>query len=276
MSSSADLPETRIALFRRKQVRRTIHNNEWWFVIADVVVALTDSTNPSDYLKKMRKRDPLLGDAFKGGGQIIPPLALPFETPGGIQRLQCWNTEGLFRLIQSIPSPKAEPFKRWLAKVGYERIQEIEDPELATKRTRALYKAKGYSDEWIEKRMRSIAIRDELTDEWKKRGVKEQREYAILTAEHRNACVRGRSRGRGTRQGETRRGRASQIARSRDTLGFSENKHAARQGGSVAGHARKELEKKTGRKVVTSDNYLALAPAAPKRKISPRKKSKSN
>lgn len=97
--------------------------------------------------------------------------------------LQCWNTEGIFRLIQSIPSSKAEPFKRWLARIGYERIQEIENPELATKRTRALYKAKGYSDDWIEKRMRSIAIRDELTDEWKKRGVKEQREYSILTGE---------------------------------------------------------------------------------------------
>jgi hypothetical protein len=105
------------------------------------------------------------------------------DTPGGAQKMLCANTEGLFRIIQSIPSPKAEPFKRWLARVGYERIQEIEDPELATKRTRALYKAKGYSDDWIEKRMRSIAIRDELTDEWKKRGVKEQREYSILTAE---------------------------------------------------------------------------------------------
>ena len=110
-----------------------------------------------------------------------PPLSV--QTAGGLQNLNCANTEGLLRLIQSIPSPKAEPFKRWLAKVGYERIQEIEDPELATKRTRALYKAKGYSDDWIEKRMRSIAIRDELTDEWKKRGIKEQREYAILTAE---------------------------------------------------------------------------------------------
>ncbi len=319
MTPSADSPERRIALFQRKEVRRTIHNNEWWFVITDVVAALTDSANPSDYLKKLRKRDPLLADAFKGGGQLVPPLALSFETPGGIQRLQCWNTEGLFRLIQSIPSPKAEPFKRWLAKVGYERIQEIEDPELATKRTRALYKAKGYSDNWIEKRMRAIAIRDELTGEWKKRGVKEQREYAILTAdislaafgltpaeyarhkkldrqnlrdhmsdlelifsmlgeasttEHRNACVRGRSRGRGTRQGETRRWRASQIARSRDTRGFVENRHAAREGGSVAGHARKELEKKTGRKVVTSENYLALAPTAPKRKRLSRKKRK--
>jgi DNA-damage-inducible protein D len=108
---------------------------------------------------------------------------LEFPTGGGPQKLQCWNTEGIFRLIQSIPSPKAEPFKRWLAKVGYERVQEIEDPELASKRTRALYKAKGYSDAWIEKRMRSIAIRDELTGEWKKRGVKEHLEYSILTAE---------------------------------------------------------------------------------------------
>lgn len=113
------------------------------------------------------------------------PLYIPFPCPQKAVRNRCYapNTEGLFRIIQSIPSLKAEPFKRWLAKVGYERIQEIEDPELATKRTRALYKTKGYSDDWIEKRIRSIAIRDELTDEWEKRGVKEQREYAILTAE---------------------------------------------------------------------------------------------
>ena len=183
MNEPTPNPETRIALFQHKEIRRTIHNNEWWFVITDVVGALTDSVDPSDYLKKMRKRDPDLAAVLQGGGQFVPPLGLEFDTAGGRQRLQCWNTEGIFRLIQSIPSPKAEPFKRWLAKVGYERIQEIEDPELATKRTRALYKAKGYSDDWIEKRMRSIAIRDELTDEWKKRGVREQREYAILTAE---------------------------------------------------------------------------------------------
>jgi len=183
MNDTTPNPETRIALFQRQEVRRTIHNHEWWFVISDVVTVLTDSIDASDYLKKLRKRDPSLGEVFKGGGQLVPPLGLEFDTPGGRQLLQCWNTEGLFRIIQSIPSPKAEPFKRWLAKVGYERIQEIEDPELATKRTRAIYKAKGYSDDWIEKRMRSIAIRDELTDEWKKRGVREQREYAILTAE---------------------------------------------------------------------------------------------
>ena len=287
MSSSADSPERRIALFQRKQVRRTIHNNEWWFVIADVVAALTDSADPQGYTKDMRRRDPELS---KGWGQIATPLLI--ETAGGPQKLNCANTEGLFRLIQSIPSPKAEPFKRWLAKVGYERIQEIEDPELATKRTRALYKAKGYSDNWIEKRMRSIAIRDELTAEWKKRGVKEQREYAILTADISLAAF-GLTPAEYARHKKLDRqnlrdhmsdlelifsmlGEASttEIARSRDTRGFPENRRAAREGGSVAGHARKELEKKTGRKVVTSENYLALAPAAPKRKRLLRKKRK--
>ena len=138
--------ETRIALFQKKEIRKTLHQNEWWFVVVDVVAALTGSTNPAGYLKDMRRRDPSLAEALKGGGQIATPLGLEFDTAGGRQLLQCWNTEGIFRLIQSIPSPKAEPFKRWLAKVGYERIQEIEDPELATKRTRALYRAKGYSD----------------------------------------------------------------------------------------------------------------------------------
>ena len=178
MSDSNKNPETRIALFQQKEVRRTIHNNEWWFVVEDVVLALIDSRDAKQYIQRMKQRDPELQ---KGWVQIVHTLSV--STEGGPQPMLCANTEGIFRLIQSIPSPKAEPFKRWLAKVGYERIQEIEDPELAAKRTRAIYKAKGYSDNWIEKRMRSIAIRDELTDEWKKRGVREQREYAILTAE---------------------------------------------------------------------------------------------
>lgn len=171
MSDNPPNPETRIALFQRKEVRRLIHNNEWWFVVKDVVLALIESRDPKQYIQRMKQRDPELG---KGWVQIVRTLSIP--TDGGPQPMLCANTEGLFRLIQSIPSPKAEPFKRWLAKIGYERIQEIEDPELATKRTRALYKAKGYSDDWIEKRMRSIAIRDELTDEWKKRGVSEEGE----------------------------------------------------------------------------------------------------
>jgi hypothetical protein len=272
-------PEKRIALFQRKEVRRVIHNNEWWFVVVDVVAALTDSVNPTDYFNKVRQRDPELA---KGYGQIVHPLLV--ETSGGQQKLNCANTEGIFRLIQSIPSPKAEPFKRWLARVGYERIQEIEDPELATKRTRAIYQAKGYSQDWIEKRMRSIAIRDELTDEWKKRGVREQREYAILTAEISKATF-GLTP---TEYAEFKRlkrenlrdhmtdlelifsmlGEAAttEIARNRDTQGFPQNKQAAHAGGKVAGNARRELEKKSGRKVVTNENYLGLTQAAKKAK----------
>ncbi len=287
-------PETRIALFHRKEIRRAIHNKEWWFVITDVVAALTDSVDPSQYLKRIRQRDPSLDEAFKGGVQIVPPLALAFATAGGPQKIQCWNTEGIFRLIQSIPSPKAEPFKRWLAKVGYERIQEIEDPELATKRTRALYKAKGYSDDWIEKRMRSIAIRDELTDEWKKRGVKERLEYAILTAEISKAAFGLTPSEYAELKGLTRQnlrdhmtdlelifsmlGEAAttEITRTRDAQGFPESETAARDGGTVAGNARRELEKKSGRKVITSENYLALSQSTKKARQligkSPRKK----
>jgi DNA-damage-inducible protein D len=284
MSELESNPERRIALFQRKEIRRAIYNNEWWFIITDVVAALTDSANPQGYLKDMRRRDLPFAEALKGRGQIATPLGLAFDTAGGRQMLQCWNTEGIFRLIQSIPSPKAEPFKRWLARVGYERIQEIEDPELATKRTRALYQAKGYSADWIEKRMRSIAIRDELTDEWKKRGVKEQREYAILTAEISKAAF-GLTP---TEYAEFKRlkrenlrdhmtdlelifsmlGEAAttEIARNRDAQGFPQNQEAAHGGGTVAGNARRELEKKSGRKVVTSRNYLALAQAAKKAK----------
>ena len=272
MSDPNPNPETRIALFQRQEIRRTIHNDEWWFVVVDVVAALTDAANPTDYLNKIRRRDPELA---KGYGQIVHPLL--FQTTGGPQNLNCANTEGLFRIIQSIPSPKAEPFKRWLAKVGYERIQEIENPELAAKRTRAIYKAKGYSDDWIEKRMRSIAIRDELTDEWQKRGVKEQREYAILTAEISKATF-GLTPGQYAEFKRLKRenlrdhmtdlelifsmlGEAAttEITRTRDAQGFPESKQAAHAGGTVAGNARRELEKKSGRRVVTSENYLALS-----------------
>ena len=147
-------------------------------MIIDVVSVLTNSVQPDGYIKDMRRRDVELN---KGWGQIATPLSV--KTSGGRQKINCANTEGIFRIIQSIPSPKAEPFKRWLARVGYERIKEIENPELATKRTRALYKAKGYSKAWIEKRMRGIAIRDILTDQWQKRGIRLKKEYAILTAE---------------------------------------------------------------------------------------------
>ncbi len=169
-----------LKLFESKQIRTVWNEAEqkWYFVVADVIQVLTDTPNPSDYIKKMRKRDELLS---QGWGQLVTPLLV--DTTGGKQKLNCANAQGLLRIIQSIPSPKAEPFKLWLAQVGSDRLDEIENPELATQRTRELYKLKGYPDDWIEKRMRSIAIREELTDEWKTRGVKEQKEYAILTAE---------------------------------------------------------------------------------------------
>ena len=274
--------DTRIALFQKKEIRKTLQADEWWFVVVDVVAALTDSANPAGYLKDMRRRDPALADALKGGGQIAPPLALEFSTAGGPQQLICWHTEGIFRLIQSIPSPKGEPFKRWLAKVGYERVQEIENPELAAKRTRSIYQTKGYSEAWIEKRMRSIAIRDELTDEWKKRGVKERLEYSILTAEISKAAFGLTPAEYAAHKGLKRKnlrdhmtdlelifsmlGEAAttEITRNTDTQGFDQNKVTAQQGGTVAGNARRELEKKSGRKVVSRENYLD-APESAKR-----------
>ncbi len=261
--------ETRIAVFKGKGIRKTLHKNEWWFAVVDVVEVLTDTINSSDYIKKMRRRDEELS---KGWGQIVTPLWL--ETEGGKQKVNCANTEGIFRIIQSIPSPKAEPFKRWLAKVGYERVQEIEDPELGTKRTRALYKAKGYSDDWIEKRMRGIAIREELTDEWKNRNVRKEQEYAILTAEiakaafgvtpHEHKKLKGIKR-ENLRDHMTDlelifsllgEAATTEITRADDAHGFEESKTAARKGGDVAGTARRDLEKKTRKRVVSPENYL--------------------
>ena len=169
-----------IKLFESKQIRSVWNeaDQKWYFVVEDVVLVLTDSNDPKQYVKRMRQRDKELA---KGWVQIVPTLWV--DTAGGKQKMGCANAQGLLRIIQSIPSPKAEPFKQWLAQVGSDRLDEIENPELATQRTRELYKLKGYPEDWIEKRLRSIAIREELTEEWKNRGVKEKIEYAILTAE---------------------------------------------------------------------------------------------
>lgn len=268
-----DRVETKLAIFKGKEIRRTLHNNEWWFSVSDVVEVLTDSSDPRQYIKKMRQRDPALNSYW---GTICTPLEI-MAPDGKMRETNSANTEGIFRIIQSIPSPKAEPFKRWLAKVGYERVQEIEDPELGTKRTRALYKAKGYSDDWIEKRMRGIAIREELTDEWKKREVKEKKEYEILTAEiamaafgitpsrHKNLKGLKRENLRDhmtdlelifSMLGEAA---TTEITRVDDAKGFHESKHSARKGGEVAGKARKDLEKKTGKRVVSRENYLTTS-----------------
>ena len=167
-----------LAVFQGKSIAKLWHNNEWWFIVEDIVAALVDSKDIGQYINKMRQRDLQLS---QGWVQIVHPLPIP--TPGGIQKKNCVNTEGAFRIIQSIPSPKAEPFKLWLARVGYERVQEIENPELTQKRMKETYKSKGYSDYWIEKRVRGIAVRDELTGEWKQRGIAMEREFAILTSE---------------------------------------------------------------------------------------------
>ena len=260
-----------IKLFESKQIR-TVWNEtdeKWYFVVEDVILVLTDSKDPKQYTKRMRQRDEELA---KGWVQIVPTLWV--ETAGGKQRMGCANAKGLLRIIQSVPSPKAEPFKLWLAQVGSDRLDEIENPELATQRTRELYKLKGYSDDWIEKRMRSIAIREELTEEWKNRGVKEQIEYSILTAEISNATfgltpsqykkIKG-LKSQNLRDHMTdlelifsMLGEASttEIVKTQNPKGFIQNQKAAKQGGTVAGNARKELESRTGKKVVSTDNYL--------------------
>jgi hypothetical protein len=171
---------TKIALFKGKSIRKVLHQGEWWFSVVDVVEALTESVNPRDYWFKMKIR---VGEEADFQPSTICRQLKLMAPDGKMRETDCANTEGMFRIVQSIPSPKAEPLKRWLAKVGYERVQEIENPELATKRTRMLYMLKGYSADWIEKRMRGIAIREELSDEWKNRGAEEARDYEILTAE---------------------------------------------------------------------------------------------
>ena len=274
-----------VKLFESARIRSVWNeaDGKWYFSVADVVQALTDSANVRDYIKKMRKREPELDANW---GTLCPPLEL-LAPDGKRRQTQCANAEGLLRIIQSIPSPRAEPFKRWLAKVGYERLEEIENPELAATRMRELYKAKGYSDDWIEKRVRGIAIRDELTNEWQKRCVKEQREYAILTAEISRATF-------GMTPAEykafksldkpadnlrdhmtdlelifTMLGEASttEIARNRDAQGYDRNRDAAIEGGTVAGNARLDLEKKSGRRVATRENYKALPEAVARKKL---------
>ena len=261
-----------IKLFHTQKVRThwDEKGEKWYFAIIDVVEILTTSTKPRDYWYRLKKREKANGIELSTNCRQLKMKA----KDGKMRDAEIADTETLLRIIQSIPSPKAEPFKRWLAKVGYERLEEIENPELASKRTREIYKTKGYSDEWIEKRMRSIAIRDELTDEWQKRGVKERVEYAILTAEISKATfgltpsqyreVKGLKR-QNLRDHMTdlelifsMHGEASttKVTRAKDAKGVKENQDAARIGGKIAGNARKELENESGEKIISSENYL--------------------
>ena len=265
-----------IKLFQSKQIRSVWNEEEqqWYFSVIDVVGALTDSIDPSAYWRKLKQR--LISE---GNETVTNCHRLKMQAADGKMRLtDVANTKDMLRIIQSIPSPKAEPFKQWLAQVGSERIAEIENPELAQKRIRDTYRAKGYSDEWIEQRIRGIAIRDTLTDEWKKHGIKEGKEYAILTAEISKATFgitpaeykKLKSLDRPTENLRDHMtdlellfsalGEASttEIAKTHDAYGMKENSSAAKAGGKIAGDARKALEKKTGRTGISKTNYKEL------------------
>ncbi|MBP6870476.1 MAG: Bro-N domain-containing protein [Bacteroidales bacterium] len=261
---------TKIALFKGKQVRKILHEDEWWFSVVDVCGVLTESVDPGAYWRKLKQR------LKEEGSEVVTNChGLKLPAPDGkLRETDCADTEGIFRIIQSIPSPKAEPFKRWLARTGFERVKEIENPELATKRTRILYKLKGYSDDWIEKRIRGIAIREELTDEWQKRGAEEKKDYEILTAEISKATFgmtpseyknfKGLKRENlrdhmndfeliFTMLGERA---TTEITRNEDSQGMPKLKKDARDGGNIAGDAKRKLEKRLGRKISSRENYL--------------------
>ena len=263
-----------IKLFQDKKIRSVWNDEEeqWYFSIVDVVEALTDSTDPKQYIKKMRSRDEGLNSNW---GTICTPLEM-IAADGKRRMVQTANVKGLFRIIQSIPSPKAEPFKQWLAQVGYERMLEIENPELAQERMKELYEQKGYPKDWIDKRLRGIAIRQNLTDEWKRRGITEEQDYAILTAEISKATFGMTPSEYKDFKGLTKKNQnlrdhmddleliftmlgervTTEISQKENPDTFQESKKIAKRGGSVAGVARKETEKELGRSVSTPNNYL--------------------
>lgn len=263
-----------IKLFQDKKIRSEWNEEEeqWYFSVADVVGALTDSNDPKQYIKKMRSRDEALNLNW---GTICTPVEM-IALDGKRRKVQAANIKGLFRIIQSIPSPKAEPFKQWLAQVGYERVLEIENPELAQERMKELYEKKGYPKEWIDKRLRGIAIRQNLTDEWKKRGITEERDFAILTAEISKATFGMTPTEYKEFKGLTKKNQnlrdhmddleliftmlgervTTEISQKEEPETFDESKKIAKRGGKVAGVARKETEKELGRSVSTPNNFL--------------------
>lgn len=271
-----------IKLFQDNKIRSAWNDEEeqWYFSVVDVVEALTDSVNPTDYLKKIRKRDKSLATYL---GTNCPQVEMLTES-GKKRKILAANVKSLFRIIQSIPSPKAEPFKQWLSQVGYDRMLEIENPELAQERMKLLYEQKGYPKDWIDKRLRGIAIRQNLTDEWKKRGITEERDFAILTAEISKATFGMTPSQYKEFKGLTKKNQnlrdhmddleliftmlgervTTEISEKEAPESFSENKNVARRGGSVAGTARKATEKELGRSVSTPKNYL---PESKKKKL---------
>ena len=269
-----------LVVFQDKKIRRIWHNNEWYFSIIDVIRALTDSVDAKDYWYRIKQREQ------ESSGIELSTFCRQLKLPAEDNKLRetdCANTQNIFRIIQSIPSPKAEPFKLWLAQVGYERVKEIENPELAQKRMRELYKAKGYSEDWIEKRIRGIIIREELTDEWKNRGVETEKDFAILTAEISKATFgmtpNEYQKFKGLKKENLRDHMndleliftmlgervSTEITRNKDAQGYPEVEDAAKRGGKVAGNARKEAEKEIGKPISTPENYLQV-PEKEKRK----------
>jgi len=278
------MDEKRLVVFQDKKIRRVWHNNEWFFSVIDIVQVLTDSPTPRQYWGKVKDREFIQLEL----SPIWVQLKMPAEDDKS-RYTDCVNTKNAFRLIQSIPSKKAEPFKQWLAQLAQERIEEIENPELAQDRVKEYYKIKGYPKDWIDKRIRGIAIRQELTDEWKNRGVTEETDFAILTNEITKATfgktVQEYKQFKGlpkknqnlrdhmtdwelifTMLGEKA---TTDIAITRDTKGFEENQQAAQRGGQIAHNARKELEQETEKTIVSKNNFLSLTE---KKKLSQKKK----
>src|SRR3989338_4006574 len=274
-----------LVVFQDKKIRRVWHDNEWYFSVIDVVNALEASTIPKRYWSDLKAK--LSAEGFEPYGKIVQ-LKLQAED-GKLRETDCANTKNMFRIIQSIPSQKAEPFKQWLAQIGYERVQEIENPELAQKRMKELYRAKGYSDDWIEKRVRGIAIRDELTDEWKKRKVETEREFAILTAEISKATF-GMTPSeyqelKGLKKENLRDHMndlelifsmlgervTTEITRGKDAQEYDECEDAAKEGGEVAGNARKDAEKRIGKSIISGENYLEQPEKEKRKRLTERK-----
>jgi len=268
------MEQDRIVVFESKNIRRIWLDGEWFFSVVDVVGVLTESTNPRDYWFKMKSRVEL-----EDGIQLSTICRqLKVESSDGKKySTDCANTQAIFRIIQSIPSPKAEPFKQWLAKVGYERVQEIENPELAQERMKQFYELKGYPKDWIDKRLRGIAVRQNLTDEWKERGIESERGFSILTAEISKATfgltpseykdLKGLDKKNQnlrdhmtdlelifTMLGEKV---TTEISKNEKPNTFIKSQKVAKRGGGVAGKARKETEKELGKSIISKKNFLA-------------------
>ena len=268
-----NVPTHSLIVFQGKDIRRIWHNDEWFFSVVDIIQALTDSPTPRQYWGKVKDREFVELE--------LSPIWIQLKLPaadGKNYETDCANTKNMFRIIQSIPSKKAEPFKLWLAKVGYERIQEIENPELAQDRVKEYYELKGYPKDWIDKRLRGIAIRQDLTEEWQNRGAEGEKDFAILTNEISKATF-GKTVGEYKEFKKLKHSNqnlrdhmtdweliltivgekaTTDITVAKDAQGFPELKHTAKEGGDIAKNTRKELEKKIGKSIVSDENYLHL------------------